>query len=151
MYSVGVIVGGGIFVWLFVLSFFVWKQKISIKKLFPKGEGQDIRGKFEEVVGEVEGFKSYLDKLKDNIDSVHQKGLGHIQKIETLRYNPYGDTGGDQSFSVVMLDGRGNGFVMTSLHARSGTRVFLKPVTKGEEKYELSREEREVLTKALKV
>ncbi len=150
MYSVGVVVVGVLLIWLSGLTFFIWKQRTFLSNLFPKGQGRDIRNRFEEVLGEVDSFKSYLEKLKDNIDSVQQTGLRHIQKVEVLRYNPFDDTGGDQSFSVAVLDGKGSGFVLTSLHARSGTRVFAKPIITGEEKYELSKEEKLVLTKALK-
>jgi hypothetical protein len=70
--------------------------------------------------------------------------------VELLRYNPYEDTGGDQSFSLALLDNDGNGVVVTSLHSRSGTRVFSKPVILGKaSQFQFSKEEDEVIKKAL--
>ena len=84
-----------------------------------------------------------LGLLKEN-------SLRHIQKVELVRYNPYQDTGGDQSFTVCLLDKENDGFLITSLHTRSGTRVFAKPVVKGKSsKYQFSKEEEEVISSIL--
>lgn len=67
-----------------------------------------------------------------------------------MRFNPYNDTGGDISFTVCLLDKDGSGVVITSLHARSATRVFAKNVVLGKgQKTELSKEEELVIKKAM--
>lgn len=89
--------------------------------------------------------------LKENFFKKGDRDLGQIQKVALLRYNPYGDTGGDMSFSVALLNGLGSGVVLTSLHSRSGTRVFAKEVEAGKQgRHEFSKEEQEVVKKALK-
>lgn len=130
-----------IFIWLGILSFFIWNQNKFLKSLFPKSGERDIRKKFEEVIKVIEGFKEELS------------GLGSsITRVEILRFNPYDDTGGDQSFTVCLLDNGGSGVVITSLHARSGTRVFGKQIVNGRsEKHQLSKEEETVINKAMKV
>lgn len=149
MYSVWA-VAGVFFIWLGVLTFWIWKQGNFLKSLFPKTGGRDIRRKFEEIVKEVGNFRLDLDKVKKDLEEVKIEGLGHIQKVELLRFNPYGDTGGDQSFVLVLLDDRGNGKVITSLHARGGTRIFAKDVILGKSgKYRFSEEEERVIKKAL--
>ncbi len=72
---------------------------------------------------------------------------GAIKKIKAIRYNPFGDKGGDQSFSVALLDSHDNGIIISSLHLRQASRVFCKPITKGESKYILTDEEKELLNK----
>lgn len=72
------------------------------------------------------------------------------QKISIVRFNPFGDTGGDQSFSLAVLDGQNSGYVITSIHSRTGTRVYAKPVDYGESKYQLSAEEEQALAQAAK-
>lgn len=149
MYSVWA-VAGIFFIWLGILSFFVIRQGFFLKTLFPKSGGRDIRKKFEEILEEIGNFRKDLDGMDQKLTRFEDESLTHIQKVELLRFNPYQETGGDISFSIAMLDKGGNGFVLTSLHARSGTRVFAKPVKKGEGvKYKLSSEEEEVLKKAL--
>ncbi len=140
-----------VFVWLGGLTFFIWQQNNFLKSLFPKSGERDIRRKFEEVLKQTLDFKQDLDKLKANLSKVEEEGLHHVQRVELFRYNPYDDTGGDQSFTTALLDDKGNGIVLTSLHARSGTRVFAKPVVGGKyDKYQLSKEEELVISKAIK-
>lgn len=151
MYSEWVwLLGLAAFVWLTVLSFLIWKEFKFLKSLFPKSGERDIRKKFEEIINAVGESRQGLEELKEKFLHLETQGLKHIQRIELLRYNPYEDTGGNISFSLALLDARGNGFVLTSLHARSGTRVFAKPVIEGKGgKYELSKEEEEVVRKAM--
>ncbi|OGE15957.1 hypothetical protein A3F00_04905 [Candidatus Daviesbacteria bacterium RIFCSPHIGHO2_12_FULL_37_11] len=154
MYSDWVLtaLGGIIFIWLGFLSFFVWKQNDFLGNLFPKSGERDIRKKFEETVKIISQFKGDLGDLKNKLSEIEQAGLKYIQRVELIRFNPYEDTGGDQSFAVTFLDNKGNGFVITSLHSRSGTRVFAKEVTNGRSgKYEFSKEEEEVVRKALRL
>jgi hypothetical protein len=72
------------------------------------------------------------------------------QKISIVRFNPFGDTGGDQSFSLAVLDAHDSGYVLTSIHGRQGTRVYVKPVDFGKSKYTLSSEEQQALSQAIK-
>lgn len=153
MYSEWVVpaVAGFLALWLGVLTYLVWKQFIFLKSLFPKSGERDIRRKFEEVLEAVDKGKQDLKGLEDKLSELSSQGLKHIQRVEILRYNPYEDTGGNISFSLALLDDLGNGFVITSLHSRSGTRIFAKPISLGKaEKYELSKEEEAVIKKALK-
>lgn len=139
------------FIWLGVLSFLIWRESKFLKSLFPKEGERDIRKKFGELFESVEDFKEDLGKLEKKLTEVEGDGLKHIQRVALLRYNPYEDTGGDQSFSAAILDAKGTGFVITSLHARSGTRVFAKPVGEGKSgKYQFSEDEEKVVEKALK-
>ena len=122
-----------------------------MSKLFPKSGERDIRKKFEEVTQAVEKFKLDLSKVKEEVGGLGKDGLGHIQRVELTRYNPYNDTGGDQSFSAALLNKNGDGVVITSLHSRSGTRVFGKPVVSGKaQEYQFSKEEEDVVKKAMK-
>jgi hypothetical protein len=72
------------------------------------------------------------------------------QKISIVRFNPFGDTGGDQSFSLAVLDAYNSGYVTTSIHGRQGTRVYIKPIDFGKSKYTLSDEEKQAISQAVK-
>lgn len=144
------VLAGFLVIWLGGLSFLVWKQNGFLKSLFPKSGGRDIRKKFEEVLKQVWQLKEETVGLKDHLSKIENLGLKHIQRVELIRFNPYDDTGGDQSFSLAMLDDKGSGVVITSLHARSGTRVFAKPISSGgANKHRLSEEEEQVVKKAM--
>jgi hypothetical protein len=66
-------------------------------------------------------------------------------RVGLVRFNPFEDTGGNQSFALALLDAAGNGFVVSSLHARNMTRVYAKAVTGGKAEAALSAEEAEAL------
>lgn len=145
------IIGAGLLaLWLGILTFWVLRQGTFLKSLFPRSGERDIRKKFEEVLKEVGNFKGDLEQVKNKLAEVENQGQLHIQKAALSRYNPYEDTGGNMSFSLSLLDNKGTGIVVTSLHARSGTRIFAKPVTAGKaEKFKFSKEEEEVIKIAL--
>ncbi len=150
MYSVWILVAGIFFVWAAVLSFLIWKQNNFIKSLFPKSGERDIRKKFIEVLSEINKFKLDLGGMEKKVLELERKGLSHFQKVELMRFNPYQDTGGDQSFVLVLLDDKGSGVVITSLHARSGTRIFAKEVILGKAgNHKFSDEEEKAIKKAL--
>lgn len=121
-----------------IISFWVWRNQQFFNKLFPEYKG-DLKEKLAEVINELTDLRILKEINKNN-----------IQKIVLKRYNPYQDTGGNQSFSVALLDGNNDGVVLTSLHSRAGTRIFGKSVKTGkEDQTEFSQEEKEVIAKAL--
>lgn len=141
---------GTVFVWNVGLSILIWKQRGFLNSLFPKSRERDIRQKFEEILKSVDKFGESLKVLEKRFEGAQRNSLAHIQKVKLLRYNPYEDVGGDQSFSIALLNKEGNGMVITSLHNRSGTRVFAKQVILGKVgKHEFSKEETQVIKEAL--
>lgn len=150
MYSVGIaqIMIFAIIIWLGVVTFFLRKEINFLKKLFPREDG-DLRTKLSEVLEVLVEVERRDKILSRNIRQVALEGLKHIQEVSVLRYNPYGDIGGDQSFSIAILNGLGTGFILTSLHTRSGTRIYTKLIEEGKSTIKLSKEEEQVLIKVL--
>jgi hypothetical protein len=72
-----------------------------------------------------------------------------LQHIGLVRFNPFEDTGSDQSFVIALLDAQHDGIVISSLHGRGTTRVFAKPVAAGLSVHQLSNEEAEAIRMAL--
>jgi hypothetical protein len=72
-----------------------------------------------------------------------------LQHVALVRFNPFEDTGGNQSFALTIIDPRGDGLVISSLHARSGTRLYAKSIAGGTAETALSAEETEALRAAL--
>jgi hypothetical protein len=69
--------------------------------------------------------------------------------VGLLRFNPFKDTGGDQSFILALVDAHDTGVIITALYSRSGTRWYSKRVTKGKgTEHELSDEEKKALNMA---
>jgi hypothetical protein len=71
-----------------------------------------------------------------------------FQRVGLVRYNPFEETGGNQSFALALLDANSDGWVLSSLHARSGTRVYAKAIKAGRAEGGLSEEETAALQQA---
>ena len=85
-----------------------------------------------------------------------QQSETHIRAIQTLlpmvlrgvgivRYNAFEGVGGDQSFSVALVDGEGHGALITGLHSGEGVRVYAKPLENWKSSYSLSADEQRAL------
>lgn len=101
-----------------------------------------------------------LEVLEADVDARHGNGAGRgsidaiprgtaaISRIGLVRFDAFEDTGGAQSFALALVDDHGDGVVLTSLHARAATRVYIKSIRRGVADTPLSREEEAALTGA---
>lgn len=74
---------------------------------------------------------------------------GAVQRVGLVRYDAFEDTGGRLSFSAALLNGAGDGMVVTSINGRSDTRCYAKPVSRGGSPHNLSEEEAEAIRLAM--
>jgi hypothetical protein len=74
---------------------------------------------------------------------------GAVQHVAVVRFDAFEDMGGRLSFSAALLDGRGDGVVITSINGRQDTRCYAKQVRGGRSVHNLSDEERQVIREAL--
>ena len=81
----------------------------------------------------------------NRVDRLAHQLENAIQRVGVVRYNPFEDTGSNQSFVLAMLDAHGDGFVLSSLHSRQSTRMFLKPISGGKADGAVSEEEAEAI------
>lgn len=73
-----------------------------------------------------------------------------IEKVNLIRFNPFDDLGGDQSFILVLLDSQNTGVIITSLHHRNFTRIYAKTIKEGQgENITLSKEEKSAILKTI--
>lgn len=85
------------------------------------------------------------DELEARLAVLEDVQRHAFQRLGLVRFNPFEDTGGNQSFALAVLDADEHGFVVSSLHARSGTRVYAKALIHGRSESTLSAEEAEAL------
>jgi hypothetical protein len=90
-----------------------------------------------------------VDRLAARTAILERDVRQSLGRVGIVRYNPFEETGGNQSFALAVLDGNGDGFVVSSLHARAGTRVYAKAVKAGAAESALSDEEAAALREAL--
>lgn len=145
---------------VFLLIILIWnifiQRKLgklikSIKVLF---SGKDASSLENIILNHSKGIQS-LDKdiqeLYNISNKIHNLAFRGIHKLAVVRFNPFGDIGGDQSSSIAMLNGKNNGLVISSLYSREGTRVYAKSIVNGiSEKHPLTQEEKNAIEIAMK-
>ncbi|MDD5568839.1 MAG: DUF4446 family protein [Candidatus Pacebacteria bacterium] len=112
-----------------------------------KMDGPDIKN-LEEAKKYISRLEKKMDEALDKIKEIEKQNKFFFQKAGLVRFNPFGSVGGDQSFSLAMLDTQNNGFIVTSIYTKEGNRIFAKPVENGISKYQLSEEEKEAIKQA---
>ena len=145
------ILGLTFIVWLIILSltFFVFTR--NYRKLVRETTGSDLKDIWQIYINRLEDTQKGLVDLGSTVKGMKEADLKHLQKVSLVRFNPFSDTGGNQSFAIALLDGRGDGVVFSSLHGREGTRVYGKSVAGFKSAgYEFSKEEGEAVNYAAK-
>jgi hypothetical protein len=65
-----------------------------------------------------------------------------------MRYDAFGDMGGQLSWSLALLDDAGEGVVITSIHGRSDARTYAKSISGWSSAQQLSPEEEDAVAQA---
>lgn len=134
------------FFWFLILTFLFFKIYLSQSRLLRDGKKSSLMQVLEEVIKKEEENSKLIDLLKKEYAKLEKDGLNHIQKVGLVRFNPFKDTGGDQSFILALVDAKDTGVVISSLHTRTGTRWYAKGIVRGKGvEYELSDEEEKAL------
>lgn len=137
-------------VWLLILTIVVWRMLALFNRLTRGVEVTDLKKVLEKVLDrEGQNEKEIVAAVK-RIGYLEEDGKLHIQKVGLTRFNPFKELGGDHSFSLAILDAQDSGIIITSLHTRDRTRVYMKDVKKGKSGFELSSEEKKALLVAQK-
>ncbi|OGZ32340.1 MAG: hypothetical protein A2V69_02620 [Candidatus Portnoybacteria bacterium RBG_13_40_8] len=135
--------------WTIVLQIWVSRTRKKVK-IFLKGKKvKDLEEVISEQIKRMRGIESDIKNLSEWNEKLQKICDISITKIGVVRFNPFKDTGGDQSFVIALLDSKNNGLVLSSLHSREGTRIYSKPIEGGTSSYNLTDEEQEVIKKAI--
>ncbi|MBI1985028.1 MAG: DUF4446 family protein [Candidatus Wildermuthbacteria bacterium] len=97
----------------------------------------------------VEELEKRIQELEIDLRGYKEAMESAVTKVGIVRFNPFQQTGSNQSFSLALLDQNNNGVVLTSHFLKEYNRVYAKPVAKGKSEHMLSEEEKEALAKAL--
>jgi hypothetical protein len=138
-----------IIIWLAFLTFYL-RRMMQNYTVFTEGvHKKTLEEVLTSIVKEQKLNKKDIASLYARCDNIEKDGLLHIQKIGLIRFNPFKDTGGDQSFILSLVDAEESGVVITGLYSRSGTRWYAKRVVRGKGvEHELSDDEKRSLKMA---
>ncbi|MGH2429372.1 MAG: DUF4446 family protein [Candidatus Limnocylindria bacterium] len=117
----------------------------AYRQLVSNGSGGSLHEVLDAHIGQVGVVGRRLDELQALHELIEHRTLTSLQHIGLVRFNPFEDTGSDQSFAIALLDDERDGIVLSSLHGRTNTRLFAKPVSNGASPHNLSDEETQAI------
>jgi uncharacterized protein DUF4446 len=103
----------------------------------------------EEQAKAIERLEGAVRKLALGERQLGEIAEDSIRRVGLVRFDAFEDMGGRLSFSAALLDGHGDGVVITSINGRQDTRCYAKQVRGGTSTHNLSDEERQAIRKAM--
>ena len=108
-------------------------------------DGQNLEQVLVAHLDSVVRVEQHMDAIEQSIGILQAQIPFCLQRVDLIRYDAFEDVGGEQSFSVALLDVRGDGIILSSVYNRMDVRVYAKAIQNGRASHPLSREEERVL------
>jgi hypothetical protein len=118
------------------------------QQLMTGTSGGNLEQLLNDHVAQVKETAARVEAVDQLARRLEKAAYFSLQHLGVVRFNPFQDTGGDQSFAISLVDGHGNGVVLSSLHGRGSTRVYAKPLQKWESSHSLTDEEKQAIALA---
>lgn len=137
---------------LFVAAVLYWRlrqTRARYRALLTGVDGADLEQLLNDHIRRVDELQGVVDALSRQMDVLEARLPRALQRVGVVRFNPFDDVGGDQSFAIALLDEHGSGLVLSGLYAREKVRVYAKAVEEGRSPYPLTAEERQAIEQAL--
>lgn len=127
----------------------VQSLEARIDDLFGGLSSENTARMLTEYLTTVRSTAAAVSRIQEEHGRIAAVMPGVVRHVGLVRFSPFHDTGGDQSFALALLDGKRDGVVVTGLHSRSDSRLYAKPIQGGSSEYSLTPEEREAMNRAL--
>lgn len=111
-------------------------------------EGRSLEAILDAHLERVHEMARGLDDVSTRTAILESASRRAFSRVGLVRYNPFEETGGNQSFALALLDAEGDGWVLSSLHARTGTRIYAKAISRGRSDGAVSDEEAAAIKQA---
>lgn len=141
------------FVFLLIINIVLLIKLSQLKKrvnalMFGKN-AENLEGSINNLISETVLLRKDINSISNEQKKQAEMLASTIKKIGIVRFNPFNNTGGDQSFAIALLDSMNSGILISSLYLREGTRIYAKPIIELKSVYPLSSEEQEAINKAV--
>lgn len=134
----------------FIVILIAWiiRLELRLRRILRGKDARTLEDTIAHLGKLADEHRAQITHAKQEISSLDAKLKKSIRGISTIRFNPFRDAGGNQSFVTALLTEEGDGVVLSALHARERVSVFAKPIRGYTSSFELSHEEREALEAA---
>lgn len=130
-----------------ILMFIIYKR---MRALTQGSSAQSLESIIIETNTYLKQLGSHHKQLVKDVRDLEEDAQHNIQHVGIVRFNPFKETGGNQSFAVAFTDKQKSGMVLSSLYARDRVNIFAKPVVNGSSEYQLTKEEQAALLSSYK-
>ncbi|MCH7529522.1 DUF4446 family protein [Patescibacteria group bacterium] len=139
----------GIVLFLLIL---VVRLEMRFKKILHGKNSENLEDSLTVIGSGQKELEAFRDEVESYLRNVEKRLARSIQGIGTVRFNPFqAATGGNQSFATAFLNEKGDGVVISSIHARDRISIFSKSVQEYTSEHELTNEEKEAIEIAKKM
>jgi hypothetical protein len=126
------------------------RQNADLRVFFTGKEAKNLERVLLDQLTETRELDREIQELFGISNQLRELCLKSLHKTSVVRFNPFKEVGGNQSFSVALLDGKNSGVILSSFHTREGTRVYAKPVQGGQQNgFPLTEEEKQAIDQAI--
>lgn len=125
------------------------KNRHTLRTLCAGANGAALEEIIMHTNEKVVAFDNDIQELFTISNTIHRHAHKSLHRVGLVRFNPFRDYSGNQSFALALLNTGGNGVVISSIHTREGTRVYTKEIKKGVPvNNELTEEEKQAIAAA---
>jgi hypothetical protein len=136
-------------IYIVVLNYRVNKLTRKYSFFMQDETGKSVETKLREDVARLRELSDTLDSLYGTQAEMLTIQNHCFRKIGFVKYNAFDNIGNHLSFAFTILDGKNDGFCLSSVYGRNESRIFAKPIVNGRSLYSMSEEEKESLENAL--
>ena len=138
----------GLTAWISILQVQLSRVRQQYARMMTGSSGHNLEETLNQHVERVSQVLDTVSALETHTRQMERTLRHSLQWLGIIRFNPFRNTGGAQSFALALVDGHGDGIVLSSLHARENTRVYAKPLHTWESTYTLTAEEEQAIARA---
>ncbi len=138
-------IAGGVFL---LLIFWILSIELRLKKIFRGKKAKDLEGIMADISNEIKTLHASKEEMEKYLETVERRVKESIQNVGMIRFNPFENSGSNQSFAIALLNEKGSGVVISSLYSREKVNVYAKPINNYQSKYALSKEEKDAIAKS---
>ena len=141
----------GLASWLVLITLLYIRIYLHYRRLTQGVTKKNLLSSLNHLIAQSKSNKEEINAIADKLEHEIKQNKLHLQKVGFKRFNPFTNTGGNQSFTICLLDENNTGIVISSLHSRESTRLYSKKIIKGKSAdISLSSEELEVVKEVVK-
>ena len=121
-------------------------QEANLERKYEK-ENQNLK---DEYTKKLNVLLQNEKEMQSSIEHMEAIVKDCVQKVGIVRYQAIPNMGADLSYTVALLNKDNDGVVFNGIYGRDGCYTYAKPIKDGKSTYNLSEEEEQAISQAIK-